>query len=324
MPEMNRNNLAAFYGQPWLIVPEVLVSIRDLAGQMLRGAAPPNREAAAAASRPKSAGTIAVLSMHGVIMQRSSWIMDWIGGTSTDDFGSLYDAVMRDDKVKGIVVDIDSPGGTVPGVQELSDKIYASRGQKPVVGVANSMAASAAYWAGTAFDRLYVTPGGDVGSVGVRSEHYDWSKAEEAAGIKTTVFQVPKYKAEFHPSIPLSDESKEYEQAEIERIYGDFVGAVARNRGTTAANVRKVYGEGRLVDAKTALERGMVDKIATLEQVIARMAAGRIQAGGPAASDDWETPLEPLSPVTQEVDWQGVNATERLRSELRRKGVLRS
>lgn len=300
----------------WLMLPEVVASMHLTIRQLLTGKAEIPK-AAAKDVRPKPTGKIAVLPLHGAIQQRSDIWMEVFGGTSTDQFGAMFDEVMRDPSIKGVIVDIDSPGGTVPGVQELSDKIYAARGGKPVVGIANSMAASAAYWVGSAFDRLYVSPGGNVGSVGVYSMHMDYSKMLEEAGIATTIFQTPKHKAEFNLFAPLSQESKDYEQGEVERIYGDFVSAVARNRNATPASVRKSYGEGRTVDAHKAVELGMADKVATLEQVISRMASGRIQVGGPAASDDWDT-----EPAIEDASWEDFNATERKRSELRMKGVL--
>lgn len=302
----------------WLILPDVMGLLMLGVRNRLMGKEPEKQ--AAKDVRPKSTGKIAVLPLHGVIEQRSSIWQEIYGGTSTETFGAMFDEVMKDPSIKGVIVDIDSPGGTVPGVQELSDKIYAARGGKPVVGIANSLAASAAMWIGTSFDRLYVTPGGAVGSVGVYSMHQDWSKMMEEAGIKTTIFQTPKFKAEFNPFEPLSDEAKAYEQAEVERIYGDFVSAVARNRNTTPANVRKSYGEGRMVDAKAAVERGMADRVATLEQVISRMAGGRIKVDAPSASDEWDT--EPVIEVPADESWKDELATERLRVELRRKGVL--
>lgn len=115
---------------------------------------------------------------------------------------------------------------------------------------------------------MIIQPSGSTGSIGVRSEHQDWSKFMEERGIKTTLFQVPEFKAEFHPDFPLSEETIAYEQAEITRIYGDFVLDVARNRGTSVSNVRANYGKGRLVDARSAVRLGMADSIGTLDETL--------------------------------------------------------
>lgn len=299
----------------WLMMPDIVMAIMAMLQRQSADEQPARQAAAKSAAKPDGGG-IAVLPIHGVIEQRYSWIMDYVGGTSTDEFGEMYDAALSDPKVKGIVVDIDSPGGTVPGVMELADKIYNSRGRKPVVAVANSMAASAAYWIGSAFDKLFVTPGGDVGSVGVFSAHMDFSKMMEQDGVTATVFHAPEFKAEFNPWQPLSEEAKKHEQEEVDRLYGEFVAAVARNRGTTGSNVRATYGKGRVVDAKQAVTLGMADRVATMDKVIQRMQAGAFKPGSPLqASDDWGVDVPD--------DWQSRNATERLRSRLRMEGVLR-
>lgn len=317
---MNPQMMAAFSAKrTWLMVPEVLSAMYATVQLSLKTGKQIERSAAnGTASKPS--GNIAVLPLQGVVQQRADIFMEWFGGTSTDEFGAMYDAALADPKVKGIVVDIDSPGGTVSGVIELADKIYNSRGQKPVVGVANSLAASAAYWIGSAFDNLFVTPGGDVGSIGVYSMHLDFSKALEEDGVTPTIFQVPAYKAEFSPYAPLSDAAKQNEQLQIERVYGDFVNAVARNRGTNASTVKSTFGQGRVVDAKAAVSAGMADKVATLEKVISRMAAGRFKTSDMSACDDWGVEEMPSNPI--ESEWRAMFETQRKASELRMKGLL--
>lgn len=317
---MNPQMMAAFSAKrTWLMVPEVLSAMYATI-QMKIKAGDQIEKAAAAGSSSKPSGNIAVLPLQGMIQQRSDIFMDWFGGTSTDEFGAMYDAALADPKIKGIIVDIDSPGGTVSGVMELADKIYNSRGQKPVVGVANSLAASAAYWIGSAFDNLFVTPGGDVGSIGVYSMHMDYSKALEEDGIVPTIFQTPAYKAEFSPYAPLSDAAKQNEQMQIERVYGDFVNAVARNRGTNASTVKASFGQGRVVDAKSAVAAGMADKVATMEKVISRMAAGRFKTSDMAACDDWDADDNQI--IVPPTDWKAMFETQRKASELRMKGLL--
>jgi signal peptide peptidase SppA len=310
---MNAAQLAALANSVWLMEFKHLAGIINSAQYYLTHGA---EKKAATDRQITTSGKIAILPLYGVIEQRASIWMEWFGGTSTDRFGAMFDEALRDPKIKGVVVDIESPGGTVPGVMETADKIYQSRGQKPVVAIANSMAASAAYWLGSAFDQLYVTPGGCCGSVGVYSMHLDFSKAMEAEGVTPTMFAVPEFKAEFNPFMPLSDESKEYEMQEVNRVYDQFVAAVARHRGTTASNVRANYGKGRVVDAQTSVAAGMADKVATLEQVVSRMMAGRIKPGGFQASE-WGNDIR-----IDDESWMLRNATERAKSRLRMEGVL--
>jgi membrane-bound ClpP family serine protease len=92
-------------------------------------------------------------------------------------FQSLCSGYGNDPNVKAVVIDVDSPGGSVDGVAELFDQIYSARGSKPITAISNTLMASAAYWIGTAADELVVSPSGQVGSVGVYMVHDDFSKA---------------------------------------------------------------------------------------------------------------------------------------------------
>lgn len=240
-----------------------------------------------ASSGAKSVDKIAVIPLHGVVQQRGDWLSELFGDTSLDSFGMMFDAAVSDPKVKSILLHIDSPGGSVYGVPETAAKVYAARGSKPIIALASSMAASAAYFIASAADRLYVTPSGEVGSIGVYSLHMDYSESLNQDGIKVTITKAGKYKAEGSPYEPLSKEAAAYEQQQVDSIYTDFVDAVAKHRGTTAGKVKADFGQGRTVQAREAVQLGMADKVATFEQVVSRMANNRIKTDGPAASDDW-------------------------------------
>ena len=149
------------------------------------------------------------------------------GGTSTERLGHQIDAAVNDDSIKTIILDIDSPGGSVAGVPEVADKIFKARDKKPVVAVANSMAASAAYWIGSAAQELVVIPSGMVGSIGVISAHTDVSKFEENQGFKTTLITAGKFKAEGNMFEPLGTEALESIQSVVDEYYDSFVSAVA-------------------------------------------------------------------------------------------------
>jgi signal peptide peptidase SppA len=222
---------------------------------------------------PRIKGSVAALALHGPIAQRRDIFMDFFGGTSTEEFGAELDRLMADSTIGAVVFDVDSPGGSVAGVQELADKIYAYRGTKPMIAVADSEAASAAYWIASAADEVVVTPSGEVGSIGVVAIHADSSEALAQAGLKLTIVSAGKYKAEGNPYEPLDDEARDYVQSRVDEYYADFVKAVARNRGTTASAVRGGYGEGRMVGAKDAVKMGMADRIATFDTVVAGLRA---------------------------------------------------
>ena len=137
---------------------------------------------------PESMARWRVLPLHGVISQRASVWQEMFGGTSTEQFGAAYQQAINDPRIKAVVLDVDSPGGTVSGVSELADIVYAGAQQKPVAAVANSQMASAAYWIASQVGggqlRLAAASGADVGSIGVFRMHEDVSEAMAEAGIK--------------------------------------------------------------------------------------------------------------------------------------------
>jgi HK97 family phage major capsid protein len=217
-------------------------------------------------------GKVAILPLTGVIAPKSAMVNgeSTPSGTGCDAFGAAFDRAMADDSISAIVIDVDSPGGSVDGVPELAAKIFGARGKKPISAIANSMACSAAYFIGSAADEICVTPSGEVGSIGVFMIHEDDSAAYADMGVKHTIIKAGEYKAEGNPFEPLSDDAKAYLQSQVDDFYGMFVGAVARQRGVSNADVRNGFGRGRSVLSKNALKEGMVDRICTLDQLLGK------------------------------------------------------
>lgn len=272
--------LQAVYSRPWAILPSTLALIVDVLEYRASGGVLSDDEiqarVSAAQNGPRSGGrqtgTVAVIPVYGPISQRQNLMSANSGGTSVEQLASDFRSAMADDQVDAIVLEFDSPGGTIDGIPELADEIRAARGAKPIVAHANTMAASAAYWLASAADELVVTPSGSVGSIGVFCAHQDLSGAAEMEGVKTTLISAGKYKTEGNKWEPLSPDAKANLQDQVDQIYGTFVTGVAKGRGVTVEAVRKDYGEGRIVLAKQALSAGMVDRVDTLDNTIRRVA----------------------------------------------------
>jgi signal peptide peptidase SppA len=280
--------LAAFNNSIWPILPEkmdALVALLEVkAAGLAIDAATVERVAAQnrSASRAQVTRSVAVLPVCGVICQRMDLMSEFSGGCSTERLGKDLDALLKDDEVGCIVLDVDSPGGNYCGTPELAEKIFQARGQKPIVAVANSMAASAAYWIASACDELVVTPSGEVGSIGVLAVHYDRSAANEEEGVKPTYVTYGKYKAEFNPDNPLSDEALKELQSRVDDAGETFIKAVAKQRGCSQTKVREEFGQGRMCLAAEAVRRGMADRVDTLEATVARLSGARKAKTGKA------------------------------------------
>lgn len=229
--------------------------------------------------RSKSTGVgIYTLPIYGVITPRGNIMARSSGGTTAESILNEFRAAMADPDVDGIVFDMDSPGGAVEGIDELAAEIRAARGQKPIVAVANYMAASAAYWIASAADEIVASPSAMVGSIGVFTAHDDISEAQAKLGIKRTVISAGKHKAEGALGQPLSDEARAHVQEQVDEHYAAMTSAIAKgrtygDRKVTQATVKgESYGEGRGVMAKKALAAGMIDHIDTLENTVRRVA----------------------------------------------------
>lgn len=280
----NQLLVAEFLATPWALMPERLNAMYGVISRwssnthagdevMQRIAAERSAREARRQATQVNAGGIAVLPLYGVVTQRGNMVDDVSGpgSTSTQQFTTSLREALADESVSQILIDIDSPGGSVYGVAELADEIASARGQKPVVAIANSLAASAAYWIGACAAEFYVTPGGEVGSIGVWQAHQDYSRAMDEAGVTTTLISAGKFKVEGNPYAPLSEEAHGFMQSRVDDYYAAFTKAVAKGRGVSIAQVRDSMGQGRVLGADAALSSHMVDGVATLDDVINKM-----------------------------------------------------
>ena len=249
----------------WAIMPTKMDEIMCLLSNHAEGI---TTEAYAATKRSRSQyNKTAVLPLYGVISQKMNLMTQYSGGTSTDIFGSWLDETLADDTVGRIILDVDSPGGSVYGIAELSRKIFKARGKKPIIAVANSLIASAAYWIASAADEIHVTPGGEVGSIGVIAVHVDRSEANKQEGYNVSYITAGKYKAEGNPDEPLSEEAQGFIQSRVDDYYSMFINDVARNRGVSTDKVLNSFGQGRVYGADMAIKNKMADKKSTFEYV---------------------------------------------------------
>jgi capsid assembly protease len=253
----------------------VYLAMDDTTGEIQAGAP--------SSSSRSQAGQVAVLPISGTISHRMGMMSEMSGGTSTERFTQWLRAAVNDPTVKAIVLDINSPGGTVDGVPELADEIYKANQVKPVTAVANAQAASAAYWLASQAKELVVTPSGQVGSIGVFGAHQDMSKALESEGVKVSLISAGKYKTEGNPFEPLSEEARAALQDSVNAYYDQFTKAVARGRSSDTQAVKDGFGQGRMVSAQKAVKMGMADRVATLDQTLARLGARTAMPKSPKA-----------------------------------------
>lgn len=280
---MNRNEMvAAIASQRWLITRDGMARIVSqlpapgLAGPFAGDLFAARPEAAAARSRPSRAGSVAVVSIRGPIVRYDSWFTMLFGGTSVEWLGQQVRELAGDEAVGSILLDVDSPGGTISGLPELAAIIRAARDAKPVMTLTNDLNCSAAYWVSSQADEIVSVPEGLTGSVGMYMEHWDYSAMLAEEGIGHEFVQAGRFKTEGHQFAPLSDEAREHIQGVVNDGYALFLADVAKGRGVTVKQVREGYGEGRFFAARDALAMGLVDRVGSFADAVNRAATGKI------------------------------------------------
>lgn len=290
MPHEIDRILGAVAGGVWLIEANKAAEIVNFLALRAGGDAPgweSEEKPPSYAADPfpaRSGGHVAVLRLHGTVVPRGGMMTRMSGGASMEQFQKAFREADGDSGTRAIVIDVDSPGGMVDLVPETAAMIRnARRAGRPIIAVANTLAASAAYWVASQADELVVTPSGMVGSIGVMTQRENLIEALKMKGIERELFSKGPRKAEGHPfGPPMDDAARAALNAELEEIYALFVSDVAKARGVPVATVRADpetaeahFGGGRAYHARQAVRLGMADRVATLEDTIKRAARGR-------------------------------------------------
>jgi HK97 family phage prohead protease len=261
----------------WAIHPSALATILEIIAERRAGHTPSAEEIRdrVGASDPLEEetpdGPVAVIDISGPIFPKANMMTELSGATSLETVRSAFREALANTDIKAILLNIDSPGGSVDLVPEFGSEILKARGEKPIVAVSNTWAMSAAYWIASAADELVVTPSGEVGSIGVYTAHDDISGLQEKAGVKTTLISAGKYKTEGNPFEPLTDEAQAEMQKSVDAFHEMFVGAVAKGRGVSKKDVLADFGQGRTFMAEEAVELGMADRVGTFDQTLTRL-----------------------------------------------------
>ena len=237
----------------------------DVEGLQIKSEAKYQREASTTAKG------IAVIPIIGSMSHRATGIEAMSGMTSYATLQKQFDAAFNDPNVGSILMDIDSPGGSVAGAFDFRDYLMSKKGTKPVYALARDAMCSAAYLIGSTADKVYATQTARVGSIGVVAMHTDASGKMEKDGIKPTFISAGKFKTAGNPYEKLEGEKLKYLQDSVDESYDMFINAVADARGIDKKVIRDT--EARVYGGKKAVEIGLADGIRTYESVLAEMSA---------------------------------------------------
>ena len=221
---------------------------------------------------------VAVIPVVGSMSHRATGIEAMSGMTSYSTLQRQFEAAFNDPNVGSILMDIDSPGGSVAGAFDFRDYLMSKKGTKPVYALARDAMCSAAYLIGSTADKVYATQTARVGSIGVVAMHTDASGKMEKEGLKPTFISAGKFKTAGNPYEKLEGEKLKYLQDSVDESYDMFINAVAEARGIDKKVIRDT--EARVYGGKKAVEIGLADGIRTYESVIAEMSAPNFTTQG--------------------------------------------
>ena len=221
---------------------------------------------------------VAVIPIVGSMSHRSTGIEAMSGMTSYAMLQKQFEAAFNDPNVGSILMDIDSPGGSVAGAFDFRDYLMSKKGTKPVYALARDAMCSAAYLIGSTADKVYATQTARVGSIGVVAMHTDASGKMEKEGLKPTFISAGKFKTAGNPYEKLEGDKLKYLQDSVDESYDMFINAVADARGIDKKVIRDT--EARVYGGKKAVEIGLADGIRTYESVLAEMSAPNFTTQG--------------------------------------------
>lgn len=260
-------DLAAIWNEQWAMEPGHLGKLLEAAKRAMRLPAAELFVVTAPDAGPKvtRAGASVHIPVRGVLMKRVPTWLKYFGIEATA-YGKVSEhlkAAVEDEGVDNIVLDVESPGGSIGGVQELADEIYEARKTKNIRAQINDIGASAAYWLASQAEEVSADPNAMVGSIGVYAAYYDTSKAFEKEGVEAVVIRSGEHKGMGLPGDPITKEQIKSTQAIIDGMAENFKAAVQRGRGLKDKQLKAV-SDGQAWIAIEAKEKNLIDTVGNL------------------------------------------------------------
>jgi len=293
--------LAEIQERPWAITQAAMETILGIVER-----APVDVEAVAArigkplentGGRVEMHGSVAVLGVEGPLFRYASIFTEISGASSIENLSRDFRAAVDNPNVAQIVLNVNSPGGQVDGINEFADQIRAGAAKKPVIAYVDGLAASGGYWLAAAASRIVANESAFLGSIGVVVSVTDNRDAQERQGIRR--HEIVSSQSPLKRTDIRTDEGRAQLSAIADSLADLFIGRVAQFRGTTADRVISDFGRGAILPARQSIAAGMADSLGSFEPLIAGLAAERaarpipfpFSAAAPAASLSQEAPM---------------------------------
>lgn len=200
---------------------------------------------------------IAVLPVEGTILPFYGLAgFDLV--VTPESIESYMDLVEKDKNIKGVLVEINSPGGTPVASERIAERLHSS--PLPVVGLIGDVGASGGYMVAAASDFLVASPMSDVGSIGVNMSYVEESEKNTEEGLTYVQLTTGKFKDIGSPNRPITEEEREHLLADLQIVHNEFVNIVARYRNMDVSKV-SALADGSSMPGSRALEAGLIDSL---------------------------------------------------------------
>jgi protease-4 len=217
--------------------------------------------------RGQGSAKVALIVMRGLI---SSSLPGAVGETMVDDMRTALQQARDDDKVKAVILEIDSPGGEVTASDEIYNAVVKTRARKPVVIYMDTLAASGGYYVSCGGRYLMANETTITGSIGVIIQTLNYEKLFDKIGLASVVFKSGKFKDILNGARPMTPEEKDYIQNFVMKTYDKFLGVVSKERSIPAETLRNGIADGRIMSGKDAVENKLIDGVGQIEDAYAK------------------------------------------------------
>ena len=210
---------------------------------------------------------IAVIPLRGLI---SSTLPGNVGETMVDDMRLALQQARDDDRVRAVVLEIDSPGGEVTASDIIYNWVVKTRQKKPVIVYMDSLAASGGYYVACGGKYLMANETTITGSIGVIIQTLNYEQLFNKVGLASVVFKSGKFKDMLNGARPMTPEERDYVQSFVMKTYDKFLGIVATERNLPADGLRNTVADGRILSGKDALDHKLIDGVGQIEDAFAK------------------------------------------------------
>lgn len=287
-----------FLGRPLAILPSALAVLEDTirAGP---DSLPRLTEVAPTSTRE---GRVAVIRLHGpVLAGMPGWMREYVTMTDPYELTAAVRAAAGDSTITGIVLDVNSPGGVVEGVDLAAEAVREAASAKPVIVAVRDLMGSAAYWIGSGASTILAGRTSIVGSIGTYMRWTDYSGMAEQEGVQIHVYRSGDLKAPGQMGEPHNEFVDQAYTAMVEDTNAVFLRGVALGRGVSETDVRERWASGRAWVGEQAIAAGVADRLGTLQDALTLASASKPRGGQRAASLTPPTGGKDGSPMPPEI-----------------------